>query len=275
MDKKILTDGDISPFFPERERGTHKGDYGTAQLIVGSEKYVGAAALCAEACLRSGCGYIKLLSAEKVKYALAPHIPQVIFNDEPDLNASCIAIGSGSGVSDKLYSTIKGLLSDYRGTLIIDADGLNALSGYGVDILKNKTCNVLLTPHIKEFSRLTGLEVSEILSSPEELAKKFAKEYGVTLILKNAYSVISDGEKTYINTAGTTALAKAGSGDMLTGFLAGTVARGVKPLYAAAVAAFVMGRAAEITSRQTTDYCATAKEILINLSEAVKSLTAK
>lgn len=275
MEEKILTDGDISPFFPERDRNSHKGTYGTAQLIVGSEEYIGAAALCAEACLRSGCGYIKLLSADGVKYALAPHIPQVIFNKEPDLSANSVAIGSGSGVSEDLYIKIKNLLKEYNGTLIIDADGLNSLSEFGVEILKEKKCKVILTPHIKEFSRLSGLEKDKILSAPVSHAKKFAEEFGVVLLLKNAYSIITDGAKTVVNPTGTTALSKAGSGDMLTGFLAGTVARGVPAFEGAAAAAYIMGRAAEITSRQTTDYCATAKEILSNIPNAVKCLTAK
>lgn len=275
MQEKILTDCDILPFFPERDRNSHKGAYGTAQLIVGSEEYIGAAALCAEACLRSGCGYTKLLSADGVKYSLAPHIPQVIFNKEPDLSANAVAIGSGSGVNEELYTKIIKLLKEYSGTLIIDADGLNSLSQFGKEILKAKKCKVILTPHIKEFARLSGLETDKILSSPEACAKKFAEEFGVVLLLKNAYSVITDGVKTVINPTGTTALAKAGSGDMLTGFLAGTVARGVPAFEGAAAAAYVMGRAAEITSRQTTDYCATAKEILSNIPNAVKSLTAK
>lgn len=270
---RLYSDGDIARFFPARRRNSHKGTYGSANLIAGSDKYPGAAALSAEAALSSGCGLVKLTTAQCVKNILVSKFAQVIYLDGPDLSSQAIAVGMGCGVSEELYATVKSLLKNFGGTLIIDADGLNSLAKYGVEILKDKNCEVILTPHIKEFSRLTGLSVDKILSDPAEYANGFAQRYRVTIILKSAASVICDGANTAINARGTTALAKGGSGDMLSGFLCGSAARGLSPFDAAVCATYILGAAAEISSGQKTDYCATAKDILKNLPKAIKSLT--
>ena len=180
----------------------------------------------------------------------------------------------GSGVNKELYNLIERLLSEYTGTMIIDADGLNVIAEYGISLLNAvRKCRVLLTPHVKEFSRLTGINVNEILKRPIESACAFAKEYGVILLLKGADSIITDGKRTSVNTRGTTALAKGGSGDMLSGYICGTAARGLEPFESALCSAYTLGVSAEITSKEKTDYCATAKDILKNLHKAVKLLT--
>ncbi len=252
----------IKSFYPARPRNSHKGTYGSACIIAGSDKYIGAAALASRAALMSGCGYVKLVTSEKVKLALAAHIPQVIFLGEADLKSQSIAVGMGCGKSNELYTLIKFLLAEYKGTLIIDADGLNSLAEYGKEVLKEKSCKVILTPHAAEFARLTT-----------ETAESFAKEFGVIVLLKGADSIITDGVRTEVNTRGTTALAKAGSGDMLAGYICGTAARGIDAFGAACCGAFTLGLAAEISSAEKTDYCATAEDIIKNLHFAVKQLT--
>lgn len=274
-DGKIIESRDIAVFYPERKRNTNKGDYGSANIIAGSDKYLGAAALATEAALKSGCGYVKLTTTEKVKLALAAKYPQVIYLDDIDLQSQSIAVGMGCGISVELYERIKFLIKNYSGVLIIDADGLNCLAKFGSEILKDSSCRLILTPHIKEFSRLTRKNVNEIAQNPVQRAEIFAKEYGVILLLKNYVSIITDGTKTLINTSGTTALAKGGSGDMLSGYIAGSAARGLSPFDAAICSAHTLGISAEISSQQKTDYCATARDILNNLHLAVKHLTEK
>ena len=271
----IIDSRDVARFYPQRKRNTNKGDYGSANIIAGSDKYIGAAALACAAALKSGCGYVKLTSTEKVKLALAAKYPQVIYLDECDLSSQSIAIGMGCGVSKELYDAIKFLTKNYSGTLIIDADGLNSLAKFGSDILKDGNCRIILTPHLKEFSRLTGKTMDEISQNPVKTAEEFAKALGVIVLLKGAASIITDGGNTAINTSGTTALAKGGSGDMLSGYMAGCVARGLSPFDAAICSAHTMGISAEISSEQKTDYCATAHDILNNLHLAVKYLTGK
>ena len=274
---KIYCPRDIAEFYPVRPRNSHKGTFGSANLIAGSAQYMGAAALSVSAALRSGCGYVKLTTASEVKNVLVPAFPQAVYLDKPDLTSNAIAVGMGCGVTEELYKTLEYLLKNYSGVLIIDADGLNALSRFGKEILKEKTCKVILTPHAKEFSRLTGLTVEQITASPIETAREFAREYKVILLLKGAATVICDGSekelKTALNVRGSSALAKAGSGDMLSGYICGSAARGLSPFDAACCAAFTMGLSAEISSAEKTDYCVTAKDLIKNIHKAVKQLT--
>lgn len=263
----------IAEFYPTRRRNSHKGTYGSVNIIAGSEKYPGAAALSTEAALKSGCGYVKLTSPEKVRYALLPEYPQAVFLENCDFSSDCIAFGMGLTAGDETYNKLKDILNGYGGKLLIDADGLNSLSLFGKDILKDRKCAILLTPHLKEFSRLTGLSVEEILRDPVDISKKFAKEYKVVLLLKSASSIITDGENTVLNVTGTTALSKGGSGDILSGFAAGCMARGLSPFDAAVCASYTLGLSAEISSSDKTDYCATSKDILKNLHFSVKHLT--
>lgn len=271
---EIVTAEYCKKFYPVRDRNSHKGTYGSANIIAGSDKYPGALVLALQTALKSGCGYVKLTTSSDIKYSLALKFPQTVFIDEPDLSSDCIVMGMGCGVSEGLYSQLKYLLENYRKTLIIDADGLNSIAVYGKEVLNNKKCKVIMTPHVKEFSRLTGISVDEITANPEKLARNFANEYNIILLLKGADSIITDGERILVNTEGTTALAKAGSGDMLSGYMCGTVARGVDPFGAVCCACYTLGLSAEISSEQKTDYCADANDIINNLHNAVRRLTA-
>lgn len=263
---------DVRRFFKERKRNTNKGDYGAVDIVAGDNRYLGASVLATRTALKSGCGYVKLTCEDKLKSLMLVKYPQVIYLNGIDKNADCIAIGMGGGVSKKLYSEICRLIKNYRGVLLIDADGINCLAKYGVDELKNARCKIILTPHVKEFSRLTNVDVKDIIDSPVVYAKDFAIKYGVTLILKDAKSVITDGERVALNERGTTALAKAGSGDMLSGFIAGVCARGVSPFEACVCSAYTMGVSAELSSQEKTDYCATANDVIKNLPLALKNI---
>ena len=271
----LINGGGNQHFYPKRKRNSHKGTYGAADIVAGSDRYIGAAALASEAALKSGCGYVKLSSPEKVVLVLAHKFPQIIYLSEPDISSDAIAVGMGCGVSEELYILIKKLLREYKGKLIIDADGLNTLAKYGAEILKNKNCNVIITPHIKEFSRLTKLSLCNIVENPVDAAQNFASEFNVTVLLKSASSIITNGKKTVINTFGCSALAKGGSGDMLSGYLCGTLARGLDMFDGAVCAAQTLGIAAEIAAEEKTEYCATAKDILKNLHLSVMRLTEK
>lgn len=270
---QMYEDCDIKNFYPKRRRNTHKGTYGTAQLVAGSERYIGAAALASGAALKSGCGYVKLKTCTQNRLALASRLPQIIYSEDIDYSAECIAVGCGCGVSEDLYNTIGKLLQLYEGTLIIDADGLNTISKYGINILKNKRCRLILTPHVKEFSRLSKQSVCEIISDPIAHAQSFAKKYGVTVLLKSAVSVLTDGERVVLCQRGNSALAKGGSGDILTGLICGTVARGVDGFNASAVASYTLGLAAEISAEEKTEYCVTSKDLIKNIHLAVRRLT--
>jgi NAD(P)H-hydrate epimerase len=270
---ELCEEKDIVKLFPKRARNTNKGSFGTATLIAGSEQYIGTAQLALGGALKSGCGYVKLCCHDKLKYAIAPIYPQAIYCDSEDLSSDCIAIGMGCGVSTALYEKIKYLLTEYKGTLIIDADGLNTLAKYGVGVLKDAKCKVILTPHIKEFSRLSGQDVSKITQNSVDLCRDFANDKGVTVLLKSSSSILSDGKKVVVIDRGSSALAKAGSGDMLSGFMCGSIARGLSPFNGAMCAGYVLGCAGELVAEQFTEYCANSADILNILPCVVKRLT--
>ena len=274
---EIWEEEDVKKYFPKRKSNSHKGSYGSACLLAGGA-YSGAAFLSAGACLKSGAGYTRLYVTEELFPSAVGKLPACILRafraiDGEMLGSDCIALGMGTGVSERLYAYVDELLSAYTGTLILDADALNTVGAYGTDILKKAACKIVLTPHPKEFSRLSGKSVKEILSDPIGCAKAFAKEYGVTVLLKNNRSVITDGERVAINLAGSPALAKGGSGDVLSGFLAGTAARGIPPFEAACVAAFVCGKAGEIAAERMGEYSSDATDVIRFIPDVLLKIT--
>lgn len=271
----VYEDSDIAEFFPKRARNSHKGTFGTASLVCGSPQYIGSAVLSVASALRSGCGYVKAVCADEVKAAIAPVCPQTVFSVQCDTSSDAVAIGMGCGASLELHDCIDELLKKYKGNLIIDADGLNSLAMYGTEILRDKKCSVIITPHVKEFSRLSKTDMDKVLDDPVSCARAFSEEYGVITVLKGAGTVITDGSRTVINTRGCSALAKAGSGDMLSGFMCGSIARGLEPFDGAVCAAYILGAAGEIAAGECTDYCATANDVLKAIPVAVKNIAGK
>lgn len=264
---------DIAPFFKGRKRNSNKSSYGSACIVAGSERYLGAAALSVASALRSGCGYVYAVVPQGLKCALAAAYPQAIYVEEPILNASAVAFGMGLGCNENVYQNLCNILKNYKGKLIIDADGLNCLAKFGKDILKESKAEILLTPHPGEMARLCNSSVDKVVASPMEEAQKFANEYNVNIYLKNAASVIVDNEGAVVQICGCSALAKAGSGDILSGFICGNAARGLDLKSAALASGYVMGLSAQICSETMYEGGVTAEEIIKNLPVAVKRLT--
>ena len=284
-----LEDPDVKKYFMPRKRNVNKGSFSKAAIVGGSREYSGSVLLSLNAlsALKCGLGYANLTVPESLypQYlGIAPECTmgflkdengRVIYDDEglyKLLKYDAVSFGMGMGVSEEIYKSLKYLLKNFTGELIIDADGLNSLSKYGVEILLNKKCGVILTPHVKEFSRLSGLTVGDILSRPIECAKDFAVKYGVTVLLKSATSVITDGNAVYINTAGTNALAKGGSGDTLSGLIAGLITREGKRAEKVAAANYLFGTAARIATEEENEYTVSATDVIKYLPKAINSL---
>ena len=273
---------DLKPFFPKRRENTHKGSYGRAAVIGGSKEYFGSVLLSANAlaALKTGAGYGELRVPESLFSLYAGKVPELIthtFSDENGklrfcerefealMAADALAIGMGLGVSEEVYRAVCWLTQNCGGRLIVDADGLNSLAAYGVQALKNAKADVVLTPHIKEFSRLTGLATEEILRAPVESAKAFYEEYGVNVLLKSATSVLVGKGGTVLNTTGNSGMAKGGSGDVLSGTIAGIAARGFSAFDAAAAGAFLCGRAGELAAAEQNEYAVTPSDTAAHL----------
>ncbi len=265
-------DASVARFFPARRLNSHKGTFGTACLVAGSRTYPGAAALCLSTALRSGCGYVKLASAPEVCASLYAKYPQAIYLPSPDLSADCLLIGPGCGDSPETFSAVHTIMRNYSGKLVLDADALNVIAKNGSSVLGEARADVLITPHLIEFTRLTGKRAAAILADPVGCARDFAREYAVTVLLKGHATVITDGRRTCINVRGNSAQAKGGSGDMLAGFICGSAARGLDLFDAAVCSSYVVGAAAELASGGLTEYCTTAGDIARNVPLAVKNI---
>lgn len=285
----LKNEQDYGDFFKKRLHNTNKGSYGKCAFISGSKTLPGAALLSslAYAALKIGTGYATLCMPSSLYEIYALHHPEltyVLFADENGnlsydeeklksiLHYEVITIGMGLGVSKEIYQTIQYLLTHYEHTLIIDADGLNTLSQFGVEILKEKKCKVILTPHLKEFSRLSAQPMERVKTESILLAKQFVKDYDVLLILKSAVSLIAFQNEMYINTAGTPALAKAGSGDVLSGILSGIVSMYGYHANSALMATYLLGKAGEKAAQQLSEYSVTATDVIACIPMIIQKL---
>ncbi len=231
----------------------HKGTNGTLCAVVGSEKYRGAADLCIGGALRTGVGIVRLISCESVVQTVASRHPSCTFlpTEPKNLPAAiysqkddCFAIGCGIGASTESSAAVFAVLSKAE-KAVIDADALNIISLNPEQ--KNLLCGHIITPHVGEFSRLTGLSAEEIKSSPEKYALEFSERYGCVTVLKDAKTVVSSPTGyVYVSEAASCGLSKGGSGDVLTGIIGGFLAQGYSPLDSAVIGVAVHALASRI-----------------------------
>ncbi len=281
----ILDENTARSLLPKRDKYSNKGDFGRALLITGSEKYEGAGRLSLEAALRGGCGIVSYASTKPLRDRLISDYPEAVYSpvlDEDssiekllklDGTASSVLIGSGSDCSEKLFSIVSALLGKEGAPTVLDADALNSIARYGsLDVLKSSRRSVILTPHSLEFSRLTGIEPKKINENRESLTEEFAREHRCILLLKGQGTVISNGELTYINTTGSSSLAKGGSGDVLAGLLVSLLAFSSSYIDTAALAAYLHGRAADRLSNVYSEFGVTPKDLPKEMAKTIREL---
>ena len=249
---------DIAALLPPREQNSHKGTYGRALLCAGCAPYAGAALLSAKSALRTGCGLLHVAVPCGIRPLFAA-FPDAIchpagqgdeWTDAAAQEAVALlasvdvaAIGPGMGKGEGIPALLRAALISGK-PLIIDADGLNALSLHReLFVLLHK--DVILTPHPAEMGRLTGGDAKAIADSPVEAARLAAREWNCTVLLKGATSVIAQGDMLCLNTAGNTGLAKGGSGDVLTGMLLALLAQKVPSFETACAGAYLLGATAD------------------------------
>ena len=253
---------------PQRKETANKGSFGKALLIVGSDKYRGAAHLSMEAALRSGVGYVGFFGDVELSRELRMKFPEAIYEkkskslSEISSKYSAVLIGSGSGVSGELADIISELLDSEGAPIIIDADGINAIAKFNLQAkLKASPREIVLTPHPLEFSRISGIPVEDINAKRIEAAEGFAREYGVTVLLKGAATVVTNGISTYINSSGSQALAKAGSGDVLSGIIVAMIASGLSSDIACALSAYIHGAAGDSLAEEYSSLGVTPSDL--------------
>lgn len=286
---KRMNECDMGAFFPQRKRNSNKGNYGKVGIIGGSAEFVGSALLSLNAltAMKMGTGYSYLFIPKSLISVYAGRNPECIVcgvNDENGqmiadeetlkkaLSLDAIAVGMGMGNTRQTYEIIKYLIENYSGKLIIDADGLNALSTYGIEVLNNKKCQIALTPHLKEFAMISKTKIETIMSDIIKKSKEFASDFGCVLLAKNATSVITDGREIYINTTGTSGMAKAGSGDVLSGIIAGLASRGESLFESVVAACWLFGKTGEKVCEIQNDYTMTASDIINQLPKVINEI---
>lgn len=277
---------DIRCLFPMRAIDCNKGDFGKTGIYGGSVEYSGALKLASLSlgALRSGTGISRIITSRDVLPLLGSnileqtlvvlpdyedsHFREKLYDSISDLDS--LAFGMGLGNDSHLEEVLEFLIKNYTGNLIIDAEGLNTLSRMKLEILKDKKCNIVLTPHVKEFSRLCFKDIEEIKRNSLQLVLEFAKKYQVIVLLKGHTTTISDGVDTYLVTTGCPGMATAGSGDVLSGILAGMLAYHDFTMRTIAASVFLHGVAGSLAEEENTDISMVASDIISCIGKAIK-----
>ena len=251
---------------PKRNWNSHKGSFGKVLLIAGSSDIGGACVLSALSLYRSGCGYVKVFTHEKNRDLIMGEVPEAVvsvYSDETlDLHslkeacdfATVIVMGPGMGKSDHAKEIVKYVLSKTNTPLVMDADAINLVSENEElqELLQRRTgCQpIILTPHLLELKRLSGLEIEEYKSNILEKGLAIANKYHCVLVCKDSVTVVFDGrenatQKYYINQSGNDGLATAGSGDVLAGLVGSMLGKGMDAMDAACMGVYLHGVCAQ------------------------------
>lgn len=261
---------------PRNEDG-YKGDYGRVFIIAGSKGYAGAAYLTAQAAVRSGAGLVTLCTPKELQDIMSIKLTEAMtlsYEDTEKINniiakSNVIAIGPGMGNSRLTYNILSETILKSDCPIIIDADGLNVLQN-NLELLQCKNHKVILTPHYGEMARLTGLTVDEVKEDKVKIAKKFAKDNDIILLLKGYRTIITDGDYVFINTTGNSAMASGGMGDTLTGIIASFIAQGYEPLEATYLAAYIHGYCGDKLAEDM--FCVNASHLIQELPFIIKDI---
>lgn len=270
---KEYTFNDIKPLLPSRPPYGHKGSFGRVLCITGSDEYIGAAAMSANAALRCGAGLVCVASGERVINALAGSMFECTYLPLKSCSfdeisgaakgASCILIGCGLGRSEEKLILLQQIIKHSDCPVVIDADGLNMLAG-DMSVLGSAKSSIVLTPHIGELARLCGVTIAEAVQNRPQLINEIALKYkNVTVVSKSAETLTCTGDRCILTRFGNTALAKGGSGDMLSGMISSFIAQGAAPADAALLGTAVLGHTAEsLTSDGLSPRGILARDIL-------------
>ncbi|MFQ6102704.1 MAG: NAD(P)H-hydrate dehydratase [Candidatus Glassbacteria bacterium] len=288
--KKVIDESSISAavvewedahyFLPERPPDAHKGTCGTVLIISGSVGFTGAAALAGQAALLCGAGLVHLGVPQSLNDILEAKLTEVITKPLPETesrslsikalgkslelaeNASCVAIGPGLSQHPETKELVVELLKRVNRPIVLDADGINAISD-DPGILAKRRWPTVITPHPGELGRLIGEAPADINSDRIEYASRWAEEWGVILLLKGAPTVISHPDGfTCINSTGNAGLASGGTGDVLTGAVSSLIAQGQSPFQSAVAASYFHGLAGDEAMAERGEMGLTATDVL-------------
>ena len=277
----------------QRSPKAHKGDFGHIFILAGSARFSGAAVLCSEAALRAGAGLVTLGISKSLNNAIIKVKPKEVMTlPLPETRQGSLSLGAYSKIRDFIknidvlvvgpgltqnkstQNLVRKVISKTDKSIVIDADGLNALVGhlnllpitdYRLPITK------ILTPHPGEMARLLGTSIKKVQCNRKDIAKKFAKDYKVTVVLKGHNTVVADYKGNfYINKTGNPGMATAGSGDVLTGMIGAFLGQGLNAFDAAKYAVYLHGLAGDLAAKEKTQLGMIASDIIDKIPEAIK-----
>jgi len=288
---RLMTSEDAAALLPQRSPSGNKATFGKVLIVAGSRGMSGAARLAAMAAARVGAGLVYLgfpetmadvfdsSLLETVKRPLADtgdgHLAEGAADEILKMadDVKLLAIGPGLGTHQETVELVKNLLKKWKKPMIIDADGINAIATEP-KLLEGKKPPLILTPHPGELARLIGREAKKIDRKRLDVAEEYAKKYSTVLVLKGAPTIIGCPAETWINPTGNSGLASGGTGDVLTGIIAGLVAQGLALAPAARLGVWLHGAAADEAVQDIGEYSLVAGDLLDYLPDAIGSLFA-
>lgn len=299
---KALEQADLDMFYyeeedlrrlPIRKRYSNKGTFGKVLVIAGSKNMSGACYLSAKAAYRTGAGLVKIVTVEENREILQTNLPEAVlltysstkleeridFIIEEIKAATAIIIGPGIGKEQAAEILLDGVLQYAKVPVVVDADALNLLASNTKYVHKKKkaSCcnqiqlpsNIILTPHVKEMSRLLGIEVDRIQEDIVKIAKESVTT-SFTLALKDARTIVTNGTKGYLNLAGNHGMATGGAGDVLTGVIAALLAQGMEPFEATTLGVYLHSLAGDKAVRTKGTYGLMAQDLMEALPQVMK-----
>lgn len=274
-----------------RKKDSHKGDYGKVFILAGSPGMTGAACLSALAVFRAGSGLVYLGIPKSLNDIVESKLTEVITVPLPETeqktlsvksfkkiesivnNCDVFLIGPGLGRNDSTQNLIRRIILEIDKPIVLDADGINAFESKIELLNKRRTKSLILTPHLGEFSRLLNTLVRKIKENRRSFAKDFAREFNLTLVLKGYRTVVLSRDRDiYTNNTGNPGMATAGSGDVLSGLIAGLKAQGLSDFEASCLGVYIHGKAGDIAARKYTEISMIAGDILEYIPFALKEL---
>jgi NAD(P)H-hydrate epimerase len=270
IDAKIISKNNIN--LPIRNRHSHKGDYGRLGIIAGSRGLTGAAIMSSRSALKSGTGLITLYHPNELSDIFEITLTEVMTKPLKSSNEifdylskhEVILLGPGLGKTEYSYQIVKNVINNFTGKLVIDADGLNILSE-NIELLNSSKAEIILTPHLMEFSRLSGVTIDEIDNDPLSILKSFCSKYSVSVLLKNFTSIFCANNQIRFITTGNDGLSTGGSGDVLAGLISSFLAQKSHVIDAVPTAAWVLGKTSELLSKTISTRSIIPSDIIENL----------
>ena len=268
--------------FPKRKKNSHKGSYGKVLMIAGSKGMSGAAYLSAKAAYAVGAGLVQIYTHEENRVILQQLLPEAIITtydtfDSEQLEkliqwADLIGIGCGLGKSDTAERVMQYTLERALVPCVVDADGINILSKH-MEWIEETNALIVLTPHMKEMSRMLQCSVKELIEQRMERLHAFVERYKVVCVLKDARTLVAkEHRNTYLNLSGNAAMAKAGSGDVLAGVIVGILAQQCEPYTSACLGVFLHGLAGDMARDKKGAYSVLASDLVAEISSVLKNI---